>query len=322
MTQTVERSKEAKAINQDFLNDVLTGLGRARKSLSCRFFYDERGSRLFDEICELEEYYLTRTELAIMEDYASEMNQAIGPGIRLVEFGSGSSVKSRILLDNLKNPVAYVPVDISCEHLDHTVESLAKEYSHLEILPVCADFCREFALPKARSEPNRTVVYFPGSTIGNFLPRDAKNLLGHIAKLSGENGGLLIGVDLKKDVSLIELAYNDSLGVTAEFNLNLLKRMRRELDAELNEDAFEHFAFYNSQAGRVEIYIRSLEEQTIRVAGEVFSLGAGELIHTENSHKYTVKEFAALANQAGVKLEKTWTDPKSYFAVMYFRVVR
>jgi dimethylhistidine N-methyltransferase len=320
VTQIIERSLIAKGIHQDFLTDVLSGLASVPKRLSCRFLYDERGSRLFDEICELPEYYLTRTEIAIMAEFANDMAQEIGPGVRLVEFGSGSSVKSRILLDSLRNPAAYIPVDISCEHLTQTVKGLKAEYPRLEILPVCADFCRDFRLPQGQHDPARTVIYFPGSTIGNFAPNEGSQLLRQIVKLSGQGGGLLIGIDLKKDVHVIERAYNDSLGVTAEFNLNLLTRMQRELDAELDEDAFEHLAFYNPDAGRVEIYIQSLEEQTIGVLGEVFALGAGELIHTEDSHKYTVDEFAAIGQQAGLELVKSWTDRNNYFAVLYFRV--
>lgn len=320
MTQIIVRSLKSSAINYDFLNDVLSGLAQEPKRLSCRFLYDERGSRLFDEICELEEYYLTRTEISIMREYVTEMAKAIGPSVRLVEFGSGSSVKSRILLDNLIDPAAYIPVDISCQHLTHAVKGLAAEYPGLEILPVCADFCGDFRLPESKRDPNRTVIYFPGSTIGNFAPQEVNRLLRQIVKLCGEGGGLLVGVDLKKDIDLIERAYNDSRGVTAEFTLNLLKRMQRELDADLNEEAFEHYAFYNRQAGRVEIYIRSLEAQTIDVAGEVFPLGRGELIHTEDSHKYTVDEFAAVGQQAGLRLVKSWTDPNRYFAVMYFQV--
>jgi dimethylhistidine N-methyltransferase len=316
--QTIERSAKTLARNPAFLKDVLSGLSRERKRLSCRFFYDEHGSRLFDEICELEEYYLTRTEMAIMQDQAGEMAEALGEGVRLVELGSGSSRKTRILLDRLSDPAAYLPVDISVEHLHKTVSALAKDYPLLEVLPVGADFCRAFVLPQARRFANRTVVYFPGSTIGNFRPRKASELLENIRNICGENGGLLLGVDLKKDASLLEHAYDDSQGVTAQFNLNLLRRMRRELDAELSEEAFEHVAFYNAKAGRVELYIKSLEEQAIRVAGKVFALRTGELIHTEDSHKYTVPEFTAMANRASFCLRKAWTDAKNYFAVLYF----
>jgi dimethylhistidine N-methyltransferase len=320
VTQTIERSFSATIKDQSFLEDVLTGLRRVPKRLSCRFFYDERGSQLFDEICELDEYYLTRTEIAIMQKYAAEMAREIGPGVRLVEFGSGSSVKSRILLNSITEPAAYIPVDISCQHLRQAAKILAAEYPEIQILPVCADFSQHFTLPLCTQEAAKTVIYFPGSTIGNFPREEAKRLLGQIAKLGGENGGLLIGVDLKKDVHIIERAYNDSLGVTAEFNLNLLARMQRELDADLDEDAFEHFAFYNVQAGRVETNLRSLEDQEIRVGDEVFPLRAGELIHTEDSHKYTVEEFAAMGCESGLLLEKLWTDPNYHFAVMYFRV--
>ena len=321
MARIIERSPAAMAMRREFLEDVLSGLNRPQKRLSCRFFYDERGSQLFDEICRLEEYYLTRTETAIMTDFAGEMADQIDSGVRLVEFGSGSSSKTRILLDRLTNPIAYVPVDISREHLYKTAKGLKKDYPHMEILPVCADFRHDFSLPSPKRRATHTAVYFPGSTIGNFLPHEARKILRQTARLSGSGGGLLIGVDLKKDASVLEPAYNDSQGVTAEFNLNLLRRMQRELDAELNEEAFEHYAFYNPEAGRVEIYIRSLEEQRIDVGGEVFPLRAGELIHTEYSHKYTVEEFAAIAGEAGLTLRKCWSDPDDYFAVLHFVVL-
>jgi dimethylhistidine N-methyltransferase len=309
------------AMRRAFLEDVLAGLRRPRKRLSCRFFYDERGSRLFDEICRLDEYYLTRTETAIMEQYAHEMADQIDNGVRLVEFGSGSSIKTRFLLDRLSEPVAYVPVDISRKHLYRTAKGLAKDYPHLEVLPVCADFRREFVIPEPKRPATHTAVYFPGSTIGNYLPHEASEILTHTAALTGNGGGLLIGIDLKKDAEILERAYDDAQGVTAEFNLNLLRRMQQELDAELNEEAFEHYSFYNPDAGRVEIYIRSLEEQSIRVAGEVFPFREGELIHTEYSHKYTVEQFAVIAKEAGLTLRKSWTDSNNYFAVLHLVVL-
>ena len=320
MTRILKRTRKPCPQHPRFLQDVLTGLGSEPKRLSCEFFYDERGSRLFDKICELDDYYLTRTETEIMERFGGEMGQQLGPRTRLVEFGSGSSLKTRILLDQLPDPAAYVPVDISCEHLRRTCQALAREYPLLEILPVCGDFRETLVLPTARHRATHTAVYFPGSTIGNFPPRNAARLLKHIATLCGGGGGLLIGVDLKKETSVLERAYNDSQGVTAQFNLNLLRRMQRELDADLNVEGFEHYAFYSAEKGRVEIYIRSKQDQEIGVANKVFRLKQGELIHTEYSHKYTVAEFSGLAQEAGLELHKSWTDPKQYFAVMHFVV--
>ncbi len=306
---------------ETFQQDVLAGLRQPRKRIPCQYFYDERGSQLFDAICESEDYYVTCTEMKIMETFVEEMGEQIGEGVRLVELGSGSSLKTRILLDQLSDPVAYVPVDISYEHLLKTAETLAEDYPHLEVLPVCADFQMELTLPTPAREATHSAVYFPGSTIGNFTPAEARSLLQNIARMCGRGGGLLIGVDLKKDPQVLERAYNDSEGVTAEFNLNLLQRMQRELDADLDKNAFEHHAFYNPEAGRVEISLRSEREQTICVAGETFPLQAGELIHTENSHKYTIEEFAAIAQGAGLTLRKSWTDPRNYFAVLHFAVL-
>ena len=212
-----------------FLDDVVEGLSQSPKCLPCKYFYDERGSQLFDRICELDEYYLTRTELAIMRQFASEMAEQIGPGVMLVEYGSGSSIKTRLLLDHLPDPVAYVPVDISREHLQAVADQLSRAYPHIEMLPVCADFTEHFDLPVPKRRPTHVAVYFPGSTIGNLQPEDACQLLDRIARLCGVGGGLLIGVDLQKEISVIEDAYNDEAGVTAEFNLNLLKHINQLL---------------------------------------------------------------------------------------------
>ena len=252
-----------------------------------------------------------------MERFAAEMAQQIDETVRLVEFGSGASVKTQILLDHLSNPVAYVPVDISREHLLDVCQGLQDDYPHLEVLPVVADFTDTFTIPDPIESPSHTAVYFPGSTIGNFEEREALQLLRNIASLCGADGGLLIGIDLQKERSVLELAYNDRDGVTAQFNLNLLVRMQNELNAELDLDGFEHLAFYNEGPSRIEIYIRSLRDQTITVDGTEFQLEAGERIHTEYSHKYTIERFAALASQAGLKLRKSWTDAKRYFAVLH-----
>ncbi|MDG2220695.1 MAG: L-histidine N(alpha)-methyltransferase [Rubripirellula sp.] len=304
-----------------FHDDVIEGLGNSPRWIPCKYFYDERGSQLFDQICELDEYYLTRTELAIMERYAGEMADQIGSGVMLVEFGSGSSVKTRILLDHLHKPVAYVPVDISQDHLRKTAEGLQVRYPKIEVLPVCADFTEDFGLPTPSRPPTHDAVYFPGSTIGNFPPDDALTLLKRIVRLCGCGGGLLIGVDLQKDPKVIEAAYNDAQGITAAFNLNLVDRLREELGANLQQDGFEHHAAYNSKDHRVEIGLISRVDQEVKIGDRSFRFAAGELIHTEYSHKYTVDGFAALAAQAGLTLHEYWTDPDGLFAVLHLVIV-
>lgn len=307
-------------VRREFLRDVITGLHAASKELPCKYFYDKRGSELFDRICQLDEYYLTRAELAIMETCATEMGAQIGAGVMLVEYGSGSSVKTRYLLDALPQPVAYVPVDISGEHLELTALELAADYSRIEILPVCADFTEHFELPLPTRVASHTAVYFPGSTVGNFMPNQATELLRRITSLCGPGGGLLIGIDLKKDSTKIEAAYDDALGVTAQFNLNLLQRINRELGGDFNLDWFKHRAVYNSELGRVEIDLVSRCAQRVTVAGEAFEFTRGEAIRTEYSHKYSIDEFAALATAAGLSLHHQWTDAVKNFAVLHLVV--
>lgn len=305
---------------QTFLDDVVAGLSQTPKRLPSKYFYDERGSRLFDEICTLEEYYLTRTELTIMQQFAERIVEALGQGNMLVEYGSGSSLKTRILLDRLQRTVAYVPVDISGEHLEQTAARLAKAYPHIEILPVCADFTAEFELPCSRRDPVRKSVYFPGSTIGNFNPTDAGRLLQQIASICGSGGGLLIGIDLQKEIQTIEAAYNDQNGVTMAFNRNLLHRINREFDADFQVDAFEHRAFYNQHLGRVEIYLVSGTRQVVTIDGVAFRFAEGDAICTEYSYKYTIDGFHAIAATAGFSLECAWADDQELFAVLYFRL--
>lgn len=303
-----------------FRQAVVGGLQRQSKALPCKYFYDDRGSALFDEICDLDEYYLTRTELGIMKSHADEMGAQIGPGVMLVEYGSGSSIKTRILLDHLESPVAYVPVDISEEHLERTARRLDQDYRHLEVLPVNADFTADFELPIPTRDATHAAVYFPGSTIGNFELQQAQQLLQRIAPLCGAGGGLLIGIDLQKDPAIIEAAYNDQEGVTRQFNLNLLQRINRELGADFDLDQFEHLAYYNADLGRVEIYIVSLCDQMVQIGNYTFSFARGERIHTEYSHKYTIDGFASMAAAAGLALHRSWTDPQEYFAVLHFAV--
>lgn len=304
-----------------FYDDVVAGLAQRPRSLPCKYFYDERGSRLFDEICNLDEYYLTRTELSIMSRCAVEMAVQIGPGVMLLEYGSGSSIKTRILLDQLPDPVAYVPVDISHDHLRQSADDLAQLYPDIEVLPVCADFTEDFELPTSKCVPTHNAVYFPGSTIGNFQPVEAQAMLARIVRLCGCGGGLLIGIDLQKDVGVIESAYNDTAGITAEFNLNLLNRINRELDGDISLSQFEHRAHYNEVLNRVEMYLVSGCDQTISIGDRSFDIAAGEAIHTEYSHKYTIDGFAELAAGAGLTLRRQWTDRRDRFAVLHFAVL-
>ncbi|MGH7114161.1 MAG: L-histidine N(alpha)-methyltransferase [Stellaceae bacterium] len=305
---------------ESFRDAVLNGLGRPRKAIPCKFFYDARGSALFEEICRLPEYYPTRTEIAILEESASEIAAQMGPHCRVIEFGSGASDKARILLQALDRPAAYVPVDISREHLREAAASLAEDFPELPVIAVCADYTGPFALPSLPGPSGKRVGFFPGSTIGNFEPDAARRFLANCAQILGPGGEMLIGADLKKDAHTLEAAYNDRAGVTAAFNLNLLERINRDLDGDLDLDLFEHFAFYNKAQGRVEIYIRSLADQEASIAGRQIAFAAGELIHTEYSYKYSVPEFRALAATAGFRPVDTWTDPAELFSVHYFRL--
>lgn len=300
-----------------FLEDALSGLARANKSLPCKYFYDERGSRLFDRICDLEEYYPTRTELGITRDHAAEIADLLGSDCLLVEFGSGSSIKTRVLLDHLTEPAGYVPIDISREHLFRTAAALADRYPRIPMMPVCADYTADIELPASDIAPRNVVGYFPGSTIGNFEPPAALQFLRRVKNVCGPGSGLLIGVDLKKDPRLLHAAYNDAQGVTAEFNLNLLARINRELDGDFTLDAFAHYAFFNPLAGRVEMHLVSLERQTVNIAGRRFGFEAGESIHTENCYKHTLQGFEKLAQRAGYRVSDAWLDELRLFSVQF-----
>lgn len=302
---------------ESFRDAVLRGLRKPQKQISSKYLYDERGSKLFEQICDLEEYYPTRTEIGIMQEHVEEMVEAIGARARLVELGSGSSRKTRILLDHLADLAVYVPVDISRAHLLEAAEALAEAYPGLPVQPLCADYTSTFDLPTPPRPVARTVVYYPGSTVGNFQPDEAQCFLARIADGLSEDGGLLIGVDLKKDVEVLEAAYDDAAGVTAAFNKNLLRRMNRELDATFDFDRFEHWSFWNEEKGCIESHLRSTTTQTVTVAGESFSFAEGETIHTEYSYKYTIEEFADLVAEAGFAVETVWTDDRSYFSVQY-----
>jgi dimethylhistidine N-methyltransferase len=312
---------------RSFAEDVIFGLASAPKSLPCKYFYDAQGSALFDRITELDEYYPTRTEAELMRTHAGAMAAMIGAGALIVELGSGSSVKTRLLLDELERPAGYAPVDISAAHLEQAARAIADDYPRLEVLPVAADFTRGFTVPKTRRPAARCVVYFPGSTIGNFTRSQALALLRAVAHLVGANaderpGGLLLGFDLVKPAELLERAYDDALGVTAEFNLNLLARINRELDGDFDLEQFEHRAVWAATPARMEIFIRSQRAQSVRAAGHRFRFAAGEDILTEYSHKYTHASIIALAEQAGFVRSTIWTDPDELFGVGLFQLAK
>ncbi len=301
----------------DEREEILTGLRGQPKQVSPKFFYDERGSQLFDEICEQPEYYPTRTELDIMEDNLDEMASLLGPAVALIEYGSGSSTKTRLLLDQLQDPTAYVPVDISKEHLASAAQQLAADYPDIEVLPVCTDFTKPFTLPAPNRSAARNVVYFPGSTIGNFNIDEALGLLKVMREEAGDGGGLLIGVDLVKPREILEPAYNDAAGVTADFNLNLLRRLNREHDADFELENFRHEAIYDEDHNRIEMRLIALDTQTVNIGDEAFAFEEGEHIVTEHSHKFGVGQFAELAAQAGFDVRSVWTDDDQLFSVQY-----
>lgn len=306
----------------DFLADAVDGLTRPQKSLPPKHFYDEEGSRLFDEICETKEYYVTRTEIALLETIGPEIARKAGRGATVVEFGSGSSVKIRTVLDALDAPGAYLALDISRTHLLTAAKRIARDYPRVSVGAVCADFTRPLRLPPeaTRSDTGMCLGFLPGSTIGNFAPREAVAFLRATRDLLGPGGALLIGVDLKKDKAVLDAAYNDTAGVTAAFNLNLLARMNRELDAGLDLDRFDHVAFYDPEKGRVEMHLKSRRDQRFKLDGAAITLDAGETIHTENSYKYAVDEFQEAARTAGFVPENVWTDPDRLFSLHWLSV--
>jgi dimethylhistidine N-methyltransferase len=293
------------------------GLALKPKRLPSWLFYDERGSALFDEICEQPEYYLTRCEIALMDVHAASIADTLGSDVRLVEYGSGNARKTGMLLDHLQAPVAYVPVEISSEPLRQSVERLAGAFPQLPLQPLCADFSKPLRLPIPPRAPRRTVVYFPGSTIGNFENREAAALLRKMRNEMGDAGGILIGVDLKKDPAVIEAAYNDRAGVTAEFTLNMLARLNREIGSNFDLSAFAHRAHYNPMAGRIETHIVSRRQQQVKVGRVNVAFRADEAIQVEYSCKYSLEDFAALAARAGLAVQRVWTDAEQMFSVQY-----
>ena len=301
---------------EDFLTAVLEGLSRPQKQIPAKFFYDEAGSRLFEQITELPEYYPTRTEIGLLQRHAAEIAAAAGAGATLIEFGSGASRKIRTLLESLERPAAYVPIDISREHLLASARILAEDYPAVPVFPVCADYTRDFDLPPGIAANGR-LGFFPGSTLGNFAPAEASAFLRRIAALTGPGGGLLIGIDLQKDEAILHAAYNDPEGVTAAFNLNLLQRMQRELGAELDLAGFRHEAHYNRARGCVEMHLVSRRRQRIVIGDRGFDLEQGETIHTEDSRKYTLDSFRAQAQAAGWRPLEAWVDDRRLFSLHY-----
>ncbi|MEW6734708.1 MAG: L-histidine N(alpha)-methyltransferase [Acidobacteriota bacterium] len=308
------------AQSDHFRNDIVNGLTKPQKETPAKYFYDKIGSQLFDRICELPEYYLTRADLAILKEFAGEISKLIGQRAMIIEYGSGDSHKIRILLDALWEPLVYLPIDISKDYLLQHTPDLAQDYPTLSIVAVCADYTQLDKLPDSRVTPARKVIFFPGSTIGNLSPPEALQLLKQSAALLTPGDGLLIGVDLKKSPQILNAAYNDSLGITAQFNLNLLSRINRQLNANFDLASFNHYAFYNETEGRIEMHLVSKKDQCVCVDNIEITFRRDESIHTENSYKYSISELQEMARIAGFYPQVCWTDPNNLFSVHYLVV--
>lgn len=300
------------------LAQIVEGLGARPKWLPSMLLYDARGSKLFEQICQTPEYYLARAELEIMRRFAPEMARACGPRCLLIEYGSGNGAKTRLLLRHLREVAAYVPIDISLDALQSWANALSAEQPQLRVFPVCADYTRRYEIPLVSAR--RRVVYFPGSTLGNLEQRDAEAFLQRAGSTCGSGGGLLIGIDLHKDVAILEPAYADAEGVTAEFELNVLERLNREFGADFDVNAFEYLSFYNRERQRIEMYLVSQREQRVHIGGAEFALARGERIRTEYSYKYELAEFADLARSAGLTVSRVWLDAGGLFSVQYLDV--
>lgn len=315
MTPADPARKLSESPHDEFMVDVQAGLAQTPKRIPSKYFYDARGSELFERICEQPEYYLTRTELQILQEHAADISAAIGPRALLVEYGSGAGIKTRLLLDAMDAPVGYVPVEISPSALNASVENLAEEFPGVDMMPVTGDFTQPVDLPVPEQDARRTVIFFPGSTLGNFEQREAVCLLRTMCVEMGRNGSAIIGIDLKKDSATLEAAYNDAAGVTRDFTLNLLTRINRELDGDFELAQFAHRARYNALAGRIETHIVSREDQSVRVGDVRYVFSKDESMLVEYSCKYSQEDFSAMAAKAGLRVVRTWTDPKRWFAV-------
>jgi L-histidine N-alpha-methyltransferase len=322
-----ESQKKEKLLNQEFLEEVVSGLSKPQKTLPCKYLYDAKGSQLFEAICDTPEYYVTRTECHIYERYAEEMSALMGDKVLLLEPGAGSVKKVGLLLDKLDAPAGFVPMDISAEILQFSSETLSERFPAININPIVIDFLNKqqihhiFSTLPAKPSVNKRVIFFPGSTIGNFDPEDAVTFLKQFSDNLQSGDGLLIGVDLVKDTAILEAAYDDADGMTAAFNTNLLHRIDRELDANIHSSSFNHRAIFNRDKSRIEMHLVSDDQQLVQIADNEFLFEQGETIHTENSYKYTVDSFSELAERAGFLLDKVWTDEDSLFSVNYFSVV-
>ena len=302
--------------NNAFADAVIEGLNKTQKQIPSRYLYDKRGSELFEDITDLEEYYPTRTEISILKEYDDEITELSGDNVNLIEFGSGSSKKTKILIRAIEDLQSYIPIDISKSALDEAEKELQNEFPDLDISTLHADFNKPVTLPVSKSN-TFLLGFFPGSTLGNFEYTSAVTFLKNVKKILGKNSALLIGIDLQKDPDVLIPAYDDASGVTASFNLNLLERINKELDADFNLEAYEHKAIYNDKFKRIEMHIISLKDQAVTILGNKFIFDRGETIHTENSHKYTIKSFSELAESGGWKVTKHWTDGKDLFSLHY-----
>ena len=303
----------------DIVGDVLAGLSQTPKRLPSKYFYDRRGSELFEQITRQPEYYLTRIELQLLADSAAEIAAAVGPRAHVVEYGSGSGRKTRLLLDALDDPVAYTPIEISRSALRASVQRLDREFGDIQMLPVCADFTEPVPLPRPAREADHALVFFPGSTLGNFTDPEALRLLCAMRETMGGRGGALLGIDLQKSPDVIEAAYNDAAGITAAFTLNLLARLNRDVGSDFDLDGFEHRATYEREAGRIETFLVSRRAQAATVAGRRFHFAPGEAMQVEYSQKYTDAGFEALVAQAGLRVAHRWNDPKDWFGLRLLR---
>lgn len=321
MESTAPISEPQTDRTDDDIAELINGLSLPQKTISPKYFYDEYGSELFEQITRQPEYYPTRTELTILRVHIDEISQALGERVSLIEFGAGASVKVRLLLDHAPGIDVFVPVDISGDHLAQAAQDLADDYPNIEVLPVAADFTRPFDLPNPKRTPKRNVVFFPGSTIGNFAPADAERLMSTMRTVAKSGGGLLIGVDLKKEASVLERAYNDAAGITAEFNLNMLTHLNRVYDSDFDQSRFLHRAIYNERHGRIEMHLVSTEAQSVVLGDRNFRFLPGEYILTECSYKYTLGEFAALAERTGFRVAEVWTDVAQHFSLQFLEVV-
>jgi len=306
----------------EFYEAVLEGLSLPQKTISPKFFYDERGSKIFDKICDTPEYYVTRTEIALLNDIQEELNSLVEPGVAVAEYGCGSSIKIKALLSALPEPSHYIAIDISKSHLIATAKEIALDYSNISVGAICADFMEPIDWPEsAYFESIKRFAFFPGSTIGNLQPSEAIQFLKYVRHLVGDEGTFLIGVDMKKDAGVFNQAYNDAEGHTADFNLNLLHRMKNELGADIDISKFSHKAFYNEKLGRVEMHLISDVEQVIEIDSLEFSFEKGESIHTECSYKYSISEFSELAKKSGFSLLKNWSDKRDFFSIYLMKAI-